>query len=69
MTGDNIDNEFDQFDRPFEPVAAPELSRLSDVPEWKQPDMDNRMQHWEEEHPYATTDFKVPHYLTEDDWW
>lgn len=59
----------DQFDRPFEMASAPELNQLNDLPEWKQPDMDNRMQYWEEEQPYATTDFTVPLHLNEEDWW
>lgn len=69
MTGNEFTSDFDQFDRPFETAAAPELTRLSDVPEWKQPDMDNQMQYWEENQPYATTDFDAPHHLSADDWW
>ena len=72
MTGDNsseFDSDFDRLDRPHEMAAAPELSRLSDVPEWKQPDMDNRMQDWEEDHPFPTTGFETPRYLNDKDWW
>ena len=73
MRGDDIGNEFasdfERLDRPFEPASAPELSRMSDIPEWKQPDMDNRMQYWEEEHPFATTGFEAPRHLNDADWW
>lgn len=73
MTGDNLGNEFasdfDQLDRPFEVAAAPELNRLSDLPEWKQPDMDNRMQSWVEDQPYGPTGFTTPTYVDEEEWW
>lgn len=65
MTGDHNDG----FERPFEMEGAPELSRLSDVQEWKQPDMDNRMQYWEEELPFAPTGWTQPVDMDPGDWW
>lgn len=63
------DSDFEQMNRPFEMEPAPGLTDLSDAPEWKQPDMDNRMQYQEEELPYASTDFTTPTYVDEEEWW
>lgn len=65
MMGDSHDG----FDRPFKMEGAPELSRLSDLPEWKEPDMDHRMGYWEEELPFASTGWTQPVNLAPEDWW
>lgn len=67
--GSEFDSDFDRLDRPYELPGDPALTDLSDLPAWKEPDMDQRMQYWEEDQPFATTGFTTPHYLQEDDWW
>ncbi|WP_218836438.1 hypothetical protein [Halorarum salinum] len=71
MTSNEANTALDQFDRPFEPATAPGLSHELAENKAAQLDdaMDQRMQYWEEDQPYATTDFTTPLYLDEEDWW
>ena len=61
-------NRDDGFERPFEMEGAPELSRLSDVPKWKQADFSDNWSYWEEDLPFHSTDFDVTH-VDPEDWW
>lgn len=68
----------EQFDRPFKMADSPELSRFGDVPEWKQPDMNNQYgpvqyntgyDDARQQDGYASTDFTMPTYLDPEDGW
>lgn len=64
MTG----NSNQRFDRPFRMEPAPELSRLSELPEWKQPNFSDNWGYWEEELPFPSTSFDTT-YVKREDWW
>lgn len=66
---DPFDSDFDQMDRPFESDQHSDLSDLSDLPAWKEEDTGEDMANWEEDLPYASTDFTTPTYLDEEDWY
>lgn len=56
------------FDRPFEMESAPELSKLSELPVWKEADFSDNWGYWEEEMPYQSLDFDTTH-VDPEDWW
>ena len=62
------DNNYGDYERHFEVEPAPELSRLSELPEWKEPDYSDHWGYWEEDLPFASTSFDTTH-VKREDWW
>lgn len=62
------DNSDQGFDRPFKMEPAPELSKLSEVPEWKKADFSVNWGHWEEDLAFRSSGFSTLH-VDPEDWW